>query len=88
MVKSLTVVGMLHILTMIHKMYGEVKGEMTRILVVRKNSDGIAILVNSNFSYNITKHQEIIVCRVQALELIINDNDLVLILMIYFALKG
>lgn len=45
----------------------------------KNNSEGIAILVNSNFSYNIKEHKEIIVGRVQALELIINDKELVIL---------
>ena len=43
------------------------------------NSDGIAILINPNFSYSIQNYKEIITGRMQALDLVINDKEITII---------
>ena len=43
------------------------------------NSDGIGILENPNLSYSIQNYKEIIIGRMQALDLVINDKEITII---------
>ena len=43
------------------------------------NREGIGILINPNVSYVVQKYKEIIVGRMQALEIIINEKEITLI---------
>ena len=45
----------------------------------KTNSEGTAILINSNFAYTIQQYKEILVGRIQALELTVNDKELVIL---------
>ena len=47
--------------------------------VTKTNSEGTAILINSNFAYTIQQYKEILVGRIQALELTVNDKELVIL---------
>ena len=46
---------------------------------MKTNSEGTAILINSNFAYTIRQYKEILVGRIQALELTVNDKELVVL---------
>ena len=45
----------------------------------KTNSESTAIVINSNFAYTIQQNKEILVGRIQALELTVNDKELVIL---------
>ena len=46
---------------------------------MKNNSEGVAILLNPNFSYTVKEYKEIIIGRLQGVEIAINDKDLVIL---------
>lgn len=45
----------------------------------KNNGKGVAILLNPNFSYTVKGYTEIIIGRLQAVEITFNDKDLVIL---------
>ena len=45
----------------------------------KNNTEGVAILLNPNFAYTVKEYKEIIIGRLQAVEITINDKDLVIL---------
>ena len=45
----------------------------------KTNSEGTAILINSNFAYTIQQYKKILVGRIQAIELTVNEKEFVIL---------
>ena len=61
-----------------HTTYGKRNGEMTRS-ETKTNSEGTAIFINPNFAYTIQHYKEILAGGIKALELTVNDKELVIL---------